>query len=164
VESALSDADIHLPMRQLWPRVRDRATVCGRSVDRVPRVRRTHSPGDSTRGVVFKGSGWYITDSRPKSSGEGADGATKPASTPATEKADAPAKAETAAKIRNASEVGKDTGQGCGLIDGVSGDFTRIPLCYWVPERRGSGCGRAIVPVSRGTRPASQLFLRYTAI
>ena len=49
-------------------------------------------------GVVFKGSGWYITDSRPKSSGEGADGATKPASTTATEKADTPAKAETAAK------------------------------------------------------------------
>src|SRR5918994_1091147 len=24
-------------------------------------------------GVVFKGSGWYITDSRPKSSGEGGD-------------------------------------------------------------------------------------------
>ena len=28
-------------------------------------------------GVVFKGSGWYITDSRPKSSGEGGDGASR---------------------------------------------------------------------------------------
>ena len=43
-------------------------------------------------GVVFKGSGWYITDSRPKSSGDG-DGA-KEAPSKATDKADAPAKAE----------------------------------------------------------------------
>ena len=55
-------------------------------------------------GVVFKGSGWYITDSRPKSSGEGTDGAAKPASTPSADKAEAPAtsdkvvKAETPAK------------------------------------------------------------------
>ena len=49
-------------------------------------------------GVVFKGSGWYITDSRPKSSGEGADGAA--ASTPAktADKADAPTKGEKAEK------------------------------------------------------------------
>jgi putative FmdB family regulatory protein len=54
-------------------------------------------------GVVFKGSGWYITDSRPKSTGEG-DGAataakaTDKAATPAkaekTEKSEAPAKSE----------------------------------------------------------------------
>jgi len=60
-------------------------------------------------GVVFKGSGWYITDSRPKSSGEGGDSApaakTKDkADTPAmadkAEKADAPAKTEkSAAKV-----------------------------------------------------------------
>jgi predicted nucleic acid-binding Zn ribbon protein len=42
-------------------------------------------------GVVFKGSGWYITDSRPKSSGDGADGAAKPKS---SEKTDASAKSE----------------------------------------------------------------------
>jgi putative FmdB family regulatory protein len=47
-------------------------------------------------GVVFKGSGWYITDSRPKSSGEGADGASTPAK--AADKADAPAKGEKAEK------------------------------------------------------------------
>jgi putative FmdB family regulatory protein len=46
-------------------------------------------------GVVFKGSGWYITDSRPKSSGEGADGAAKPKS---AEKAEAPAKSESGEK------------------------------------------------------------------
>jgi putative FmdB family regulatory protein len=48
-------------------------------------------------GVVFKGSGWYITDSRPKSSSEGGDGA-KAAPSKATDKADAPAKAEKAEK------------------------------------------------------------------
>lgn len=48
-------------------------------------------------GVVFKGSGWYITDSRPKSTSEGADAA-KPESTKATDKADAPAKAENVEK------------------------------------------------------------------
>jgi putative FmdB family regulatory protein len=40
------------------------------------RIRRVIQPV----GVVFKGSGWYITDSRPKSSGEGADGASRAAS------------------------------------------------------------------------------------
>ena len=46
-------------------------------------------------GVVFKGSGWYITDSRPKSSGEGGDGAS---ATKAKDKADTPAKADKAEK------------------------------------------------------------------
>ncbi len=60
-------------------------------------------------GVVFKGSGWYITDSRPKSSGEGGDGASAaktkdtadtPAKADKAEKADAPAKTEkSAAKV-----------------------------------------------------------------
>jgi putative FmdB family regulatory protein len=50
-------------------------------------------------GVVFKGSGWYITDSRPKSSSDGGESAAKAKSS--TEKADktekksdAPAKSE----------------------------------------------------------------------
>ena len=47
-------------------------------------------------GVVFKGSGWYITDSRPKSSGESGDGASTPAK--ATDKADKPAKSEKVEK------------------------------------------------------------------
>jgi putative FmdB family regulatory protein len=47
-------------------------------------------------GVVFKGSGWYITDSRPKSSSEG-DGAGSTAAK-ATDKADTPAKAEKTEK------------------------------------------------------------------
>ncbi len=47
-------------------------------------------------GVVFKGSGWYITDSRPKSSGEG-DGAASSAAK-AADKSDTPAKAEKAEK------------------------------------------------------------------
>jgi putative FmdB family regulatory protein len=47
-------------------------------------------------GVVFKGSGWYITDSRPKSSSEG-DGA-KETPSKAADKPDAPGKAEKAEK------------------------------------------------------------------
>ena len=47
-------------------------------------------------GVVFKGSGWYITDSRPKSTGEG-DGAASTAAK-ATDKAATPAKAEKTEK------------------------------------------------------------------
>jgi hypothetical protein len=60
-------------------------------------------------GVVFKGSGWYITDSRPKSSGDGGEGtsaaktkdkADTPAKADKAEKADAPVKTEkSAAKV-----------------------------------------------------------------
>jgi putative FmdB family regulatory protein len=62
-------------------------------------------------GVVFKGSGWYITDSRPKSSGDSADGAAKAKTTTETtgttdkvekkvEKSETPAKTEkTPAKV-----------------------------------------------------------------
>jgi putative FmdB family regulatory protein len=46
-------------------------------------------------GVVFKGSGWYITDSRPKSSGESGESASASKS---KDKADAPAKADKAEK------------------------------------------------------------------
>jgi putative FmdB family regulatory protein len=49
-------------------------------------------------GVVFKGSGWYITDSRPKSSGEGADGASEPTGAKAKDKADTATKADKAEK------------------------------------------------------------------
>jgi putative FmdB family regulatory protein len=48
-------------------------------------------------GVVFKGSGWYITDSRPKSSSDGGDSA-KEAPAKTADKADAPVKAEKAEK------------------------------------------------------------------
>lgn len=58
-------------------------------------------------GVVFKGSGWYITDSRPKSSGEGTDGASKPASEKSADKADAPAKAETAETSKTPAKTEK---------------------------------------------------------
>lgn len=52
-------------------------------------------------GVVFKGSGWYITDSRPKSSSDGSDSASKAkSSSEKSEKAEAPAKTEkTPAKV-----------------------------------------------------------------
>jgi predicted nucleic acid-binding Zn ribbon protein len=52
-------------------------------------------------GVVFKGSGWYITDSRPKSSSDGADSTSKAKSSSDTsEKATTPAKNEkTPAKV-----------------------------------------------------------------
>ena len=46
-------------------------------------------------GVVFKGSGWYITDSRPKSAGDGGDGAS---AAKTKDKADSPAKADKAEK------------------------------------------------------------------
>jgi putative FmdB family regulatory protein len=50
-------------------------------------------------GVVFKGSGWYITDSRPKSASESGDGAEKPAKKSSAksdkgEKTDTPAKSD----------------------------------------------------------------------
>jgi len=44
-------------------------------------------------GIVFKGAGWYITDSRPKSSGDGGDGA-KETKSKAADKPDAPVKTE----------------------------------------------------------------------
>ena len=56
-------------------------------------------------GVVFKGSGWYITDSRPKSSGESADGASTAAK--AADKADRPAKVEKAEKAEAPAETEK---------------------------------------------------------
>ena len=55
-------------------------------------------------GVVFKGSGWYINDSRPKSSGDGTDGAAtaKPSEKSETstksEKSDTSDKTEKSAK------------------------------------------------------------------
>jgi putative FmdB family regulatory protein len=59
--------------------------VCGEA------IRRVIQPV----GVVFKGSGWYITDSRPKSGSDGADGAAKPKAGDKSEKADT---SETARK------------------------------------------------------------------
>ncbi len=41
------------------------------------RIRRVIQPV----GVVFKGSGWYINDSRPKSASEGSESPSKPAAT-----------------------------------------------------------------------------------
>ena len=49
-------------------------------------------------GVVFKGSGWYITDSRPKSSSEVGDGASASTAAKAKDKADTPAKTDKAEK------------------------------------------------------------------
>jgi putative FmdB family regulatory protein len=53
-------------------------------------------------GVVFKGSGWYITDSRPKSGDDGADGAAKSKGADKADKADTSDKAKadkTPAKV-----------------------------------------------------------------
>jgi putative FmdB family regulatory protein len=58
-------------------------------------------------GVVFKGSGWYITDSRPKSAGEGGDGAAAAAGDKAKEKADTPAKTEKAEKSATPAKTEK---------------------------------------------------------
>lgn len=57
-------------------------------------------------GVVFKGSGWYITDSRPKSSSEGGDGA-KDAPSKAVDKSDAPVKADKAEKSSTPAKTEK---------------------------------------------------------
>ena len=57
-------------------------------------------------GVVFKGSGWYITDSRPKSSGDSGDGA-KDTPSKVTDKADAPVKAEKAEKSNTPAKTEK---------------------------------------------------------
>jgi putative FmdB family regulatory protein len=64
------------------------------------RIRRVIQPV----GVVFKGSGWYITDSRPKSSSDGVDGAKSTADKATkTEKVDKPESAtktdKTPAKV-----------------------------------------------------------------
>jgi predicted nucleic acid-binding Zn ribbon protein len=51
-------------------------------------------------GVVFKGSGWYITDSRPKSASDG-DGGRSSSSTDKSDKSDGsskPEKSEAATK------------------------------------------------------------------
>ncbi len=47
-------------------------------------------------GVVFKGSGWYINDSRPKGSGDGSDRAAKASTSPAG--SDKPDKSDTSDK------------------------------------------------------------------
>jgi putative FmdB family regulatory protein len=63
-------------------------------------------------GVVFKGSGWYITDSRPKSSGESADGAAPAAK--AADKADTPAKAEKSEKAEAPTKAEKSPAKVAG--------------------------------------------------
>ncbi len=57
-------------------------------------------------GVVFKGSGWYITDSRPKSSSEGADAAAKPAAK-AGDKAETPGKVDSVEKPATTAKTDK---------------------------------------------------------
>lgn len=49
-------------------------------------------------GVVFKGSGWYITDSRKKSSGESSDRESKSASSTTADKAETSTKADKVEK------------------------------------------------------------------
>jgi putative FmdB family regulatory protein len=67
------------------------------------RIRRVIQPV----GVVFKGSGWYVTDSRPSSNGStGADAKTDKADTP--EKSDAPA-AKSDAKEAPAADKSADS-------------------------------------------------------
>jgi putative FmdB family regulatory protein len=56
-------------------------------------------------GVVFKGSGWYITDSRPKSSSDSADGATKSDKSEKTPKSDKSEKSDTAKTEKTPAKV-----------------------------------------------------------
>lgn len=67
-------------------------------------VRKLLSPA----GIVFKGSGWYITDSRKAESGAASDSSTKPdtaAKGDGAAKSDAPAKAEAPAKSESAPKA-----------------------------------------------------------
>ncbi len=90
-----------------------RCDACGHQFEAVQRfsddpLRECPSCGGVVRrviqpvGVVFKGSGWYITDSRPKSSAEGTDGAAK-----STDKGDAPAKPESVDKAEAPKKTDK---------------------------------------------------------
>lgn len=54
-------------------------------------------------GVVFKGSGWYITDSRPKAAGDG-DGATAK-STEKSDKSDKGEKSDTSARTGSGAKA-----------------------------------------------------------
>ena len=71
------------------------------------RIRRVIQPV----GVVFKGSGWYINDSRPKSSGESgeseakSDSGAKPAKS--TEKSEKSEKSESAKSSEKSDAVAK---------------------------------------------------------
>jgi putative FmdB family regulatory protein len=58
------------------------------------RIRRVIQPV----GVVFKGSGWYITDSRGKSSTDGAESSSRSTTTDKADKADKADKTEKPAK------------------------------------------------------------------
>jgi len=72
------------------------------------RIRRVIQPV----GVVFKGSGWYINDSRPKSASEGSESTAKTASAsdkPAkSETSDTTTKTETSEKTEAKPEAKKD--------------------------------------------------------
>jgi putative FmdB family regulatory protein len=56
-------------------------------------------------GVVFKGSGWYITDSRPKSSSDSADGPSKPDKSDKSDKAEKSAKSDNAKTEKTPAKV-----------------------------------------------------------
>jgi putative FmdB family regulatory protein len=56
-------------------------------------------------GVVFKGSGWYITDSRPKSSSDSGESAAKPSKT--SEKSEKSDKADGATSSKAEKSVAK---------------------------------------------------------
>ncbi|MGH2616759.1 MAG: FmdB family zinc ribbon protein [Thermomicrobiales bacterium] len=58
------------------------------------RIRRVIQPV----GVVFKGSGWYITDSRPSGSSDGAERTAKSTSTDKTTKSDNGGKSDATTK------------------------------------------------------------------
>jgi len=56
-------------------------------------------------GVVFKGSGWYITDSRPKSSSDSADGPSKSDKADKADKAVKSEKSDTAKTEKTPAKV-----------------------------------------------------------
>ena len=58
-------------------------------------------------GVVFKGSGWYITDSRPKSSGDGTDSSSR--SSTASDKSDKKDKSANSESAESSAKPEKAT-------------------------------------------------------
>lgn len=61
-------------------------------------------------GVVFKGSGWYINDSRAKTSSEGSSGsASKKASSDSASTSDTPSKSEPASKPETSTKTESST-------------------------------------------------------
>jgi putative FmdB family regulatory protein len=109
-EQTNKDLSTQNGVHEQMPTYRYRCADCGNEFDQYQKFSEdplTECPSCAGRirrviqpvGVVFKGSGWYVTDSRPSSKGSGSDGKAD-----SSEKTDSVEKPESAA----ASKDGKD--------------------------------------------------------